>query len=236
MSEDEPSSGGSSRFRRAHDRLWRAIAGGDAAARPGLPFEEALAPVPLLCLVVLVVNDRVLKAEVPSVVTGKLSDLAGLAVAPLVLTAAIDCVLFAAARLGAPVDWTLRRWKLRASIAVTGAVFAAVKLWPEASRALADALAAVFGQARIMTDPTDLLTLPALAVAWWHGRRTLARVPHGRVAWALGRGITGDAALADVIACGAHPSGVRALAGAIDAGSAAAADLALARLRLESPA
>jgi tetratricopeptide (TPR) repeat protein len=183
-----------------HDRVWRRIAGADTATRPGLPFDEALAPVPLLCLVVLVINDRVLKASVPGALTGKLSDLAGLAVAPLVLTAAVDTLLYAAARLGAPVDWTLRRWKLIAAIGATAAVFVAVKVWSPASTALADLLAAIFGQARIVTDPTDLFTLPALAVAWWHGRRTVAQIPHGRVAWAARSGAAEP--FADAVAAG----------------------------------
>ncbi|MBZ0234478.1 MAG: hypothetical protein K8M05_19260, partial [Deltaproteobacteria bacterium] len=173
-----------SRITRAHDRIWRALAGGDGATRAGLPYDEALAPVPVLALGLLVLNDRVLKAEVPSWLTGKLSDVAGLAVAPLVLTAAIDVALWLVSRAGVKVDWTFRRWKLVAAIAATGAVFAAVKLWAPSSRALADLRAQVFGQARIVTEPTDLVTLPALAFAWWHGRRTLAHVPYGRVQWA----------------------------------------------------
>jgi hypothetical protein len=216
---------------RRHDRAWRWLAGHDRAGRPGLPFDEALAPVPVLALIVLVLNDRVLKVHAPSALTGKLSDVAGLAVAPLVLTAAIDCALHLAARLGAPLDWTLRRWKLLAAIGATGGVFIAVKLWAPAARALADALAGVFGQAAIVTDPTDLLTLPALAVAWWHGRRTLAHVPYGRVAWAQRRDVPGDRALADVRAAGADPAAVAALAQAIDERSAPDIDRALAALR-----
>lgn len=212
-------------------RLWRWLAGPDRAGRAGWPFDEALAPMPVLALVVLVLNDRVLKVHAPSALTGKLSDVAGLAVAPLVLTAAIDSLLYVAARLGAPVDWTLRRWKLLASIALTGGVFVAVKLAPAASRALADLLAGVFGQAAIVTDPTDLFTLPALALAWWHGRRTLAHVPYGRVAWAERRDVPGERALADVRAAGAEPAKVAALAAAIDERSAPAIDRALAALR-----
>ncbi|MBE7454020.1 MAG: hypothetical protein HS111_35785 [Kofleriaceae bacterium] len=220
-------------FRRAHDRLWRWLAGRDGAARPGLPFDEALAPVPVLALIALVVNDRVLKAEVPSWFTGKLSDVTGLAVAPLVLTAAADTLAYAAARLGAPLDWTLRRWKLAVAIALTGGVFALVKLWAPAADALAGLLAGVFGQARIVADPTDLLTLPALAVAWWHGRRTLAQVPHGRVAWAHRRGRR--PAFDDVAAAGGDPARVAALEDAVaawqDGPPPPAVDRALAALR-----
>ncbi len=223
------------RLRRAHDTLWRVLAGRDSATRAGLPFDEALAPVPVLALAVLALNDRVLKAEVPSWVTGKLSDVAGLAVAPLVLTAALDTLAYGAARLGAPLDWTLRRWKLAASIAATGAVFAAVKLSPAAADALAGLLARVFGQSRIMADPTDLLTLPALAVAWWHGRRTLAHVPYGRVAWAARRKLR--TSFADATAAGANPRRVADLECVVvewaNGGPAAAVDEALAALRQE---
>lgn len=221
------------RIRRAHDRIWRALAGGDGATRAGLPYDEALAPVPALALVALVLNDRVLKASVPSWFTGKLSDVAGLAVAPLVLTAAIDVLLWLASRAGLRVDWTFRRWKLLASLAATGVVFAAVKLWAPSSRALADLLAAVFGQAQIVTDPTDLLTLPALAIAWWHGRRTLAHVPYGRVQWAARTGA--PAPFADAVRAGADPAQVAALDAAVAAwragGPAAPVDDALAALR-----
>ena len=51
-----------------------------------LPIGEALHPVALIAVVVLVVNDWVLKpSSVPAWLTGKLSDVSGLVFAPLVL-------------------------------------------------------------------------------------------------------------------------------------------------------
>jgi hypothetical protein len=158
--------------------IWRALGGVDAPGKRAIPAGEFFHPLTLLALALLVLNDRVLKGSAPGVLTGKLSDVAGLASFPLVLTAAVDTLLWL---VRAPVDFTLRRWKLAAAIAVTGAGFAVVKIWPPAARALEDALAGVFGHARIVQDPTDLLTLPALALAWWIGAQELRRVPLGRV-------------------------------------------------------
>nr|MDQ3370818.1 hypothetical protein [Myxococcota bacterium] len=166
-------------------RAWRLLAGEDGPLRPGLPIAELLAPLPLLVLAILIVNDWVLKpTELPRWLTGKLSDFAGLAVFPLVATAALDLVLAGVARLGVAVDFTLRRWKLAVMIALTGAVFAAMKLVPAIAEAVAGVLGFAFGRAYVMPDPWDLLALPALGFAWWHGRRTLARGSYGRLAWA----------------------------------------------------
>ncbi|HEX8024688.1 MAG TPA: hypothetical protein VF484_00640, partial [Candidatus Limnocylindrales bacterium] len=54
----------------------------DASAVPG---EALVHPVSLAAIALLVVNDHVLKAMAPGVVTGKLSDFAGLAFFPLLL-------------------------------------------------------------------------------------------------------------------------------------------------------
>lgn len=224
-----------------HARLWRALAGGDDAGRPGLPWAEALAPLTLAALLALVVNDWLLKPAIGADagwLTGKVSDVAGVIAAPLVATAAVDVGLWALARLGAPVDWTLRRWKLALAIAVTAAGVVAVKLSPAAAAVVTRALAAIGFRARIVVDPTDLIALPALGLAWWQGRRALARGAHGRLAWVAQqhrRGVTVARPYADARACGAAPATVDGLEAAVaawlDGGPAGPVDQALARLR-----
>lgn len=142
----------------------------------------------LAALGVLIANDWWVKPRhaLPGVVAGKLSDLAGLALAPVLLSALIGLALAGAARLGAAVDPSLSRRRLVGCVVATGAVFAAVKLSPAAAHALAGALSAIVRHvgrpATIVADPTDLACLPALAVAWWIGRDELRRVPLGRPA------------------------------------------------------
>lgn len=129
----------------------------------------------ILAIALLVLNDHVLKARFGTWWTGKLSDVAGLAVFPLLTCAALELAG------GRPVG---RRGVVIAA-ALTGVGFAAIKLWGPAGelyrvglaaaqwpfRALAalahgDALPAV-GRVQLTADPTDLLALPALAVSIW---------------------------------------------------------------------
>jgi hypothetical protein len=130
-----------------------------------------LGPMALLAIALLVVNDHVLKARAPGLVTGKLSDVAGLIFFPLLLAALAEQV---GLRRG-------RRAVIAAAIA-TGIVFAAIKLWEPAGDAYRVGLAALqwpfrviaaavtdtalpaLGRAQLTQDPTDLLALPALIV------------------------------------------------------------------------
>ncbi|TKK87760.1 hypothetical protein FDA94_16415 [Herbidospora galbida] len=114
-------------------------------------------PLTVLALVVLVVNDHLLKYTWPGLVTGKLSDVAGLILLPAVL------------------DLALRRPAV--SIAVTGAGFALVKATATGAWLASEAWTLVWGPSVVLADPTDLLTLPALYVAWWASRHP---VPTGR--------------------------------------------------------
>jgi len=190
-----------------------------------LPLGEALHPVTLAAVLVLVVNDWVLKPRLgPSAVTGKLSDLAGLVFAPVVLSAAVGVALHLAAWMGARVDPSLSRRRLMLCTLATGAVFAAVKLDPRAAALLARLLSHLGRHAEIMLDRTDLLCLPAVAVAVWIGRDELRRVPLGRPAAIHRLGRPAEPALADVRWAGAPADRITALAIAIDSWEVTAVD------------
>lgn len=104
-------------------------------------------------LVVLVVNDHLLKGAglLPVELTGKLSDFAGMIVAPVLL----------AVLLGARTP-TARA----ACFAAVASVFAAINVSTGAAQALEQLSAAVGVPWIVVTDPTDLIGLLALPVAW----------------------------------------------------------------------
>lgn len=112
-----------------------------------------LHPIALASIALLLVNDHYLKSEYPSWFTGKLSDVAGLVVFPLVL----------AALTRMPVAW---------AAAATAIVFALVKVVPAATDAYRHALGVlqilIGGDGRpveAVTDPTDLVALPFVLLA-----------------------------------------------------------------------
>ena len=188
-------------------------------------------PLTLAAVLVLVVNDWLLKPRWRTGalhdVAGKLSDIAGLVFAPVVLTAAIGLVLALASRLGARVDPSLSHRRLLACIAATGVGFAAVKLSPEAADVAARALSHLGRPASFSLDRTDLFCLPALAVAWWIGRDELRRVPLGKVAAVHRLHRPAAAALIDTRAAGTE---TRELAAAIDSWDVAQIDTLLGKL------
>ncbi len=144
-----------------------------------MPGDGLLRPLPLAAILLLVLNDHVWKAAHPSALTGKLSDLAGLAFFPLLLVAGVE---LATRRVHG-------RATLLAAVAATGLVFVLVKTtapgaaayrfglallqWPvHALPALARGLELPpVRPVALVQDPTDLLALPALALAAWAGWR-----------------------------------------------------------------
>ena len=109
-------------------------------------------PGSMLALVVFVLNDHLLKQAWPGWVTGKLSDVAGLVVAPLLVAALLTIV-----RVSRPIAPALGLTGLGFVFCKTSAFGAGVtsSVW------------SLFGTpTMIRADVTDLLALPALYGAW----------------------------------------------------------------------
>lgn len=104
-------------------------------------------------LALLIINDHFLKGSgrLPGVLTGKLSDFAGLLVAPALLAALL--------RLKTPRAWMLAHLS-------TGAVFAAIKLFPAAAHSFEFLTSLTPFPWRITVDPSDLMALPALLLSY----------------------------------------------------------------------
>lgn len=156
-------------------------------------------PVFLVALAVLFVNDQVLKARFGGPITGKLSDVAGLIVVPIVVVTVTEIVR------GRTCDVSTM---VRCSVGVA-AVFALVQLWAPAGAAYED----VFGVARwpvdslvallggglpsapgrvaLFADPTDLLALPAAVIPVWIARRHRRRRPSHGTSTSVGAAATG---------------------------------------------
>jgi hypothetical protein len=124
-------------------------------------------PVTVVAGLVLVVNDHLLKSVWPGIATGKLSDVAGLVVAPPLLALAVG---LAFPRLAV-------RWLAGFAITAIGLGFALVKLTWIGADVASDAWTLVAGPSRVLRDPTDLVALPALGLAWWSWVRGARRVP-----------------------------------------------------------
>ncbi|XYH98521.1 hypothetical protein ACMHYB_01795 [Sorangium sp. So ce1128] len=156
-------------------------------------------PLFLGALALLVVNDHLLKGAglLPGALTGKLSDLAGLVVAP-VLAAAL-------------VNARTSRGRALAFAAVV-APFAAIKLSAAAAQLLVGLVGLAGIKWRIWQDPTDLAALVVLVPAWRlsaraaSSRELSARSADegSRTAWVLERTILGASAVV-CVATGTPP-------------------------------
>ncbi|MCB9754964.1 MAG: hypothetical protein H6713_33930 [Myxococcales bacterium] len=147
-------------------------------ASPAWVAPGLLHPLALTAVAVLLVNDHVLKARWPGLVSGKLSDVAGLVYFPLLLQAIVEAPRWARARYRPSPAILL------VCVLITGLVFALVNLWAPATSLYERGFGAVRwclldggwrtgGAPRPVTltpDPTDLLALPSLWLAWRLGR------------------------------------------------------------------
>ena len=141
-------------------------------------------PVTVLALAVLIVNDHVLKAAYPGWVTGKLSDAAGLVVAPALLGLVLPRA---------------------AAVALVGAGFTLAKATAAGAGVASAVWSLVSGPAGIRADPADLLALPFLGLAWWACSRAHRRPAAGRWERALRVGVLLPLALIGVAATSAPP-------------------------------
>jgi hypothetical protein len=160
-------------------------------ARNPAPGAALLHPFTLTALLVLAVNDHVLKHLCPGVITGKLSDFAGVLLLPIFLHALLE---LAAARLWhEPLDAARGDRALGVVIFVSLLAFALPEVWAPAEAVyryglgaarypFQAALALVSGQSwpplravRATADVTDLLAMPMALVAFAVGRRGKSR-------------------------------------------------------------
>ncbi|WP_179855552.1 hypothetical protein [Paractinoplanes atraurantiacus] len=123
-------------------------------------FSWLIHPVTVLGLGLLLLNDHYLKAAHPSWLTGKLSDAAGLVMAPALL--AVLLTPFLKDKRVGPV----------ATVTV-GVGFALVKAWPYATTTASSAWS-LLRATEFRTDLTDLITLPFLGVAYWAFRHSFS--------------------------------------------------------------
>jgi hypothetical protein len=129
-------------------------------------------PVTLAATALLILNDHLLKAADPGLLTGKLSDIAGLVMAPPTVAVPL-AVLLPRVR---PVRVAA------AAVALIGLGFVAVKASPHAAGYASAAWSLVNGPSRISADITDLVALPALGLAWLTWLTATARPARSRLA------------------------------------------------------
>ncbi|MCJ7827074.1 MAG: hypothetical protein MUP36_02390, partial [Demequinaceae bacterium] len=123
-------------------------------------------PVSLAGIALLLLNDHVLKAEYGAWWTGKLSDVAGLVFAPALLAVVVAAL---GGHRGRP------RTVAASSLAIVGVGFVWVKATAGGAAAASAAWTAVAGPSLVRHDATDLLALPALALAWLAYRQATRR-------------------------------------------------------------
>jgi hypothetical protein len=120
-----------------------------------------------IALITLLLNDQILKTIIPGTLTGKLSDFAGLILLPLLLVSLVELTIHRPAS------------RIASNLAITfvGIGFTGVKTITTIRIAYANTIGYLrwglsFGQITqnpiaIIQDATDLLTLPALIIAYW---------------------------------------------------------------------
>lgn len=151
------------------------------------PGDLLLHPVALIALVLVIVNDRVLKIHFPSAFTGKLSDFAGLIYFPLFVVALIE---------GARWLVNRRRWELGPRSVMTvsliaGIILVLIKTWSPAAEIYRSYLGVILWPAYLLgdliqgrgfpeirrvgvvEDGSDLIALVVLVLPVWLSTRVM---------------------------------------------------------------
>lgn len=141
-------------------------------AAVGRALRAAAHPAILAAIVFMLINDHLLRWMYPSWWTGKLGDAAWLFFMPFAIAPLLAWVL--------PAAFPRRdAWVGGVACLLVGSIFAAIKTLPSAHAAFQTLFVAIFGwESIVLRDPTDLLTLPALWLAWrlWKSESYRARM------------------------------------------------------------
>lgn len=156
-----------------------------------MPGDLLLHPVALVALVLVIFNDRVLKVQFPSELSGKLSDFAGLVYFPLFLVAVIEGARWLRRRVG----WELTPRAVIVAVLVIGAAFTAIKVSYPAGEAYRSAMGIVLypvdvvshvargngvppvARVSLVQDKVDLIAIPALLLPVWVAMRVMTPTP-----------------------------------------------------------
>jgi hypothetical protein len=139
-----------------------------AVRRRRTPGDLLVRPIAVVALMTLIVNDHIIKQRWPGLLSGKLSDIAGLVFLPLLIVSVCEVTRAAVGR-----PWQMGK---RGVVAVAVAVvigFAATKLSTAVAASYGDMLGWLrwplighWSQVAISQDPTDVICAPAAILAW----------------------------------------------------------------------
>lgn len=116
-------------------------------------------PLSLFCIILLLVNDHILKVVVPSSLTGKLSDFAGLFFFPFLLAGLLGLV-------GEKFSFRPQRIAML-SFVITAIWFVGIKTTPWLNHLTTDIAEIILGHPTfIVLDPSDLVALIVLPFSW----------------------------------------------------------------------
>lgn len=122
-------------------------------------------PLSMTAILLLMLNDHILRRFWPSWFTGKLGDLAWLFFFPFLMTMLLTCFIPAKGNKGKDLPALV-------AFSLVGGVFTLAKTVPGFHRLLIQTLEALLGlPVSLRIDPSDLVALPSLLLAWLVYRR-----------------------------------------------------------------